>query len=79
MLSIEDYADFNWSFHDKFLLETERGNYIWSDPDYGGDNTIRPFDGNLKEFCRQENIPYVRNKGRHLIKSYCGPEVNIRE
>lgn len=34
-------GSFTWDFGNKFFIETEKGNFEWSDPDYGGDNTIR--------------------------------------
>lgn len=50
-LIINDAASFIWMWGNKFFLETlSKGNFIWSDPDYpGGDNTIRRFNGSLKD------------------------------
>ena len=78
MLTANDTAEFLWSFHDKWLLITEyKGSFIWSDPEYGGDNTIKPFSGSIWNFCKTERIPYTRGKGTHVIGSYCGPDVKI--
>jgi len=77
MITKETVADFVWSFHDKFFLETQEGNFVWSDRDYGGDNTIWPFKGGIKQWCKTEGIPFGRCKGRHTIKHYCGPDVII--
>lgn len=82
MTPLEDYflntvADFSWAWNDKFFLETPYGNYVWSDPDYNGDNTIRRFNGTRKMFLDEQKIPYVRDKGMHVIKDYCGPNVVI--
>ena len=49
-LTVEDVADFTWNWNDLFFLETAKGNFVWSDPEYGGDNTIRPYNGDLKKF-----------------------------
>ena len=76
-LTVNDCAEFSWSFSNRFLLETDNGNFVWNDPDYGGDNTITRFNGGIKEFCKSENIPYVRSKGQHRIGDYCGDEVKI--
>jgi len=79
MLTIDDNAEFGWSFGHEFFLEAEsKGNYIWSDPDYGGDNTIVRFNGDLKAYCRSRGIPYVRDKGVHNIRNYCGDDVVIK-
>lgn len=77
MLTVNDTAEFLWSFHDKWLLVTEQGNFVWSDPEYSGDGTIRSFSGSPKDFCKAERIPYTRGKGTHVIGSYCGPDVKI--
>lgn len=77
MINLDTVADFGWSFHETFFLETKEGNFIWSDPYYGGDNTIRSFDGDVKRFCKQEQIPFVRCKGRHTIRKYCGEGVRF--
>lgn len=70
-----DVAEFTWDFGNQFLLETSKGNYVWSDPDYGGDNTIRPLKGTVKDFLQ----PFGRCKGKHFIDDYCGSEVKIIE
>jgi hypothetical protein len=77
MLDLNSEANFMWNFSKEFFLETPDGNYVWSDPNYGGDNTIRKFDGTLNHWLNQFHVPYVRCKGRHKIGDYCGQEVNI--
>ena len=73
-LTIYDMAEFTWDFGQQFFLETDKGNFVWSDPDYSGDNTIRPFAGSCKEFFGKS---YGRGKGRHQIAQYCGDQVKI--
>jgi hypothetical protein len=78
MLTIKDEANFTWNYGNKFFLETSKGNYVWSDPDYlGGDNTITPFNGNYDTWIKSENIPMGRDKGNHIIEDYCGKDVKI--
>ena len=80
MLTINSEAHFSWGYNNNFFLETETGNYIWSDPDYpGGDNIIRPFKGDVKAFCECNHLPYCRDKGIHVIREYCGSNVKIIE
>lgn len=63
------WGDFLWDFGTNFLIETDSGNFIWSDPDYGGDNTIRQFSGVIKDFLG--SAPFGRDKGSHIIGDYC--------
>jgi len=78
-LTLDDSGEFSWNFNKLFFIETNKGNFVWSDPDYNGDNTIKPFDGTLKDFLKQQNIPCVRDKGFHTIRHYCGDNVKIME
>ena len=75
LLTLDDIAEFCWGFGCEFFLETSRGNFVWSDPDYNGDNTIRRFDGTYKDWCKKSGIPFARDKGRHVIRDYCGADV----
>lgn len=80
-LSLDDVADFVWGFDHEFLLKVEKDGetryYVWSDPDYNGDNTIRPYTGNPMDFTSPGFSG--RCKGRHFIRRYCGDEVKILE
>lgn len=78
MLTVDMIAHFTWSFGHTFHLETEVGNFEWSDPDYGGDNTIKPC-GTLGEWCKKVGIDFGRDKGKHFIRDYCGPDVRIQQ
>jgi hypothetical protein len=49
--------------------------YVWSDPDYGGDNTIQPYMENPYNFTSEGFCG--RDKGVHNILSYCGPNVKF--
>lgn len=77
MLYLNDGADFTWSFGMTFFIKTNKGNYIWSDPEYYGDNTLTKFDGNLYEWYKYEKISYGRHKGIWTIGDYCGPDVTL--
>jgi len=61
---------FTWSFGVEFFVETEEGNYIWSDPDYGGNGNIYKYYGNYYMWCEDLSIPFGRDKGRHTIGAY---------
>ena len=74
---INTIGEFGWSFGQEFFIETKFGNFVWSDPDYNGDNTIKKFDGDLKKFCRTIGISFVRDKGKHLIGKYCGTNFTL--
>lgn len=77
MITLETIGTFTWSFHHRFHIETDQGNYEWSDPDYpGGDNTIHPCQP-YNVWCNLLNIPFGRDKGTHRIRDYCGNNVSI--
>ena len=69
---------FTWSFGREFHIETPVGNFVWSDPDYNGDNTIKPC-GTYSEWCYQTGLEYGRCKGDHYIGDYCGVDFTLVE
>lgn len=62
-------GEFTWNFGQQFFIETSEGNFIWNDPDYNGDNTIRKYNGSLQDYFGKS---FGRDKGKHYIKDYCG-------
>lgn len=80
MITLNSIGDFTWSFGQTFHIELmgSRECYEWSDPDYGGDNTIRPC-GKYHEWLDKNNLEFGRDKGTHKIKDYCGKDVIILE
>lgn len=68
-------ADFTWDYGKEFFLETSEGNFVWSDPDHNGDNTINPFKGTYEDWLKENGIPYGRDKGKHKIRDFCGDNV----
>jgi len=60
----ETVGKFTWDFGQNFFIETEFGNFVWSDPSYDGDNTIIRFNGSV----------YGRNKGEYMIGDFCGKD-----
>ena len=77
MITLDTVAEFTWDYGNKFLLETDEGNFEWSDPDYNGDNTIVKFNGTYRDWLASAGIPYGRMKGSHTIRDYCGDQVKI--
>lgn len=75
-LDKSDLASFTWGFGSTFHLETTKGNFEWSDPDYNGENTIRPCEP-YGQWCDRIGIEFGRDKGTHIIGDYCGPDVKI--
>ena len=73
---LELEGEFTWSFHDVFHIKTSTGCFEWSDPEYGGNNTIIPTE-NLSSWCKRQEIPFGRDKGIHKIKDYCGVDVSV--
>ena len=77
-LTLDTVAHFTWGYADEFFLETEMGNFIWSDPDYSGSNVITSYNGTYKDWCKNRaHIPFGRDKGKHTIRGYCGEDVKL--
>lgn len=72
---LETTGEFLWFWNDRFLIETSYGNYLWSDPDYNGDNTIKYTSKTYDEYLKGIDLPYGRSKGTHVIGDYCGRDV----
>jgi hypothetical protein len=71
-------GEFTWTFGDEFFVETAKGNFIWSDPDYNGDNTLTRYDGSWDDYrLSGSRLQYGRDKGKHFISAYCGDEVVV--
>jgi hypothetical protein len=49
-----------WDFGSMFLLETVAGNYQWSCPVLGGDNSVTRFEGNYEKWITQRGVPFGR-------------------
>jgi len=72
-ISLDTFAKFIWNFGEKFLVEFNNQTYVWSSPDYNGDNTIRRYTDDFDNFTSSGFC--VRDKGWHIIRDYCGPNV----
>ena len=81
MLNLDTICEFTWMWDHRFHLETEDGKvYLWSDPSYGGDNTIRPHNKTIADYAKQKSsTPWGRDKGKHRVRDYCGENVRIIE
>lgn len=71
-------ADVTWCWGHTFFLETNKGNFLWQDPSYSGDDSIVRFDGSLQDFLNKYNLPFGREKGQHYISSYCGESFTFK-
>jgi hypothetical protein len=74
---LDEVGYFSWSFYQNFFVETPQGNFVWSSPDYCGDNTLRKFDGTHNDWVKTEGIYCSRDKGQHVIRDYCGKDVKV--
>ena len=75
-ITLDTYCEFAWDFGQRFLLKTPDGrHFVWSDPEYNGDNTIKPFQGNPRNFAAPGHGG--RDKGSHFVCDYCGPNVTF--
>lgn len=74
---LECVGEFTYMWGWDFFIETEIGNFAWRDPEYGGDNSIRPYGGTYEDFCKACHVPYGRSKGKHAVKNYCGTTFTV--
>lgn len=70
-------GDFTYMWGMHFFIETPLGNFVWSDPDYGGDNTMTLYNGSCKDYCKGTSPGFGRSKGKHLITRYCGENFTV--
>lgn len=72
---LNDRAEFTWDFGQEFYVKTENyGSYIWSDPDYRGDNT---FKQTALSYEQHMEGMMGRDKGVHNVERYCGDQIEI--
>ena len=71
-------GEFSWNFGNKFFVETPGANYVWSDPDYSGDNTFTLYNGSYTDWLKVEGLEFARDKGKHIIGNYCGNDIVIK-
>ena len=78
-LSLDTTAWFSWGYADEWFLETQQyGNFLWSDPNYGGSNVITPYKGSHADWLKtRAHLPASRDRGIHTIRNRCGPEVKL--
>ncbi len=70
---------FTWCWGMHFFVETSEGNFVWLDPDYGGNNSFRRFTGTYEKFVKTIHVEFGRDKGQHVIRDYCGEDVVLYE
>lgn len=71
-------GNFTWDFGSEFFIETSEGNFVWSDPDYNGDNIIREVKLSYNDWIHEAHIPFGRSKGNHIIGQYCGTNFTFK-
>jgi hypothetical protein len=65
-------GEFTWDFGSQFYIATEQGNFVWSCPDYNGDNSLIPTDKTYVQWIESDKGHYGRDKGTHIIGQYIG-------
>lgn len=61
---------------DEFYVETDNGNFIFSDPQAGGSNTLKPCSFSYAQWTRKYGKA-IRDRGRHVIRNFCGNGVRV--
>ncbi len=75
---LDSVGDFTWDFGQKFFVETEYGNFVWSDPDYNGDNSFTKYEGTYEDWMPAVSGRFGRSKGKHIIRQYCGNDIILK-
>lgn len=74
---LDRLAEFTWNFGTEYYVEVENGdNYIWSDPDKGGNNTLTKTTESYTDWVFPN---WGRSKGKHIIQNVCGTKVIIKQ
>ena len=68
-------GEFTWDFGQEFFIETSEGNFVWSDPDYNGDNSLTPYAGTYKQWIGRG---FGRDKGKSIIALKCGENIWLK-
>lgn len=74
---LDTMGSFTWMFGRDWFIETQYGNFHWSDPKYNGDNSFKLFNGTSDEFYRHLGVPHGVAKGRHLVRKMCGDGITM--
>lgn len=71
-------GNFTWFWGKDWFIETDLGNFHWSDPSFpGGTDTIKPFSGGIGDFCEYIGHGYGRGKGTRTIRTGCGNQFEL--
>lgn len=76
---LSETANFIWMFDHRFFVETKFGNFVWSDPDYNGNDTVTPFKGSYNGFCNISGTLFGRCKGQRLIRDFIGNSFTLKK
>jgi hypothetical protein len=76
-INLNSVCEFRYGFGMYFILKNcdDDKYYLWLDPEYSGDNTIKPYVGNPKNHVSKGFGG--RNKGIHKVIDYCGKDVKF--
>lgn len=62
-------GEFTWDFGQTFYVRTDEGNFIFSDPVYNGDNTLRETNQTYDEWI--DTGAWGRDKGMRNLGAWC--------
>lgn len=58
-----EFANFIWHWNFVWFLESDKGNFVWFDPAYDGDNSLFKTNLSHEEFCKIIGEDFGRDKG----------------
>ena len=74
MINLNSVAAFYFNVQQDAILEIDGNYYIWSDPEFNGDHTIRSLNCSFEEYFKDDP---ACDAGKWRIIDYCGPDVKI--
>lgn len=65
-------GEFRWCFKYGYFITTEKGNFIWKAPEFGGDNILIPYDSSFSNFKKEYGLSTFRWEGVLSLGHRCG-------
>ena len=76
LLTSEDIGKFTRDHNGNVFIETKKGNFVFSDPSRGGDNTVKKFIGSFGDYFGKHSSGFFSCANK-TIASFCGLDVKI--
>ena len=68
---------FHYGGTDSYFVQTVAGNFIWFDPEHGGNNTMVKVEYDLQSWLAENHLDASCQTFNRLIKTQCGIEFTV--